>query len=185
MVGEEGDSGPQDLTPTVTNKFWIRFGHGIKMPSTSAGIGVASVGTQWSFPTERLMLTVAPTVINAYDSPVSSVDTELLATEWMPFYDLKEILVAYESFDTTANFEYSVVLQSVKTDPTQEAPADDSILGATTGDTGGIASATQFTNATTNKAQLCRIVLKAKDNSGAPTADQLGRVYLAVSTRYA
>ena len=52
-VTTEGDSAPQDLSATITGKFWIRWGIAIRKPSGTDGIGVASVGAQLSFPTDR------------------------------------------------------------------------------------------------------------------------------------
>ena len=43
-VTTEGDSAPQDLTATITGKFWIRWGIAIRKPHGTDGIGVASVG---------------------------------------------------------------------------------------------------------------------------------------------
>lgn len=179
----EGDSDPEDLSPTVANKFWIRFGRGIRKGAGAGAIGVASAGIQWSLPTERPRLLVGPQVVNAYDNPVSDVYTELLSTPWMPYYQLQELVVAYESFDADADFRYTVVLQSVKSDPTQQAPAEDTVLSSRTGNVSGTASQTTFTLATQHKAQLCRVVLKA-DSNGQATAKR-GRVYLAVASRYA
>ena len=77
----------------------------------------------------------------------------------------------------------AVVLQSVESDPTKEAPAEDGILNAQIGNASGVASQTTFANAVANKAQLCRVVLRADDNTSG--VDQRARVYLAVSRRYA
>lgn len=183
IITNEGDAAPQDITPSgAGSKFWIRLGVAIRKPSGASGIGVASIGVQWSLSTERSTLLVSPNVVNAYDNPVSSVEVELVTTEWMPFYKLQEVTVAFESFDAEQDFRYSVALQSVQSDPSQQEPAEDTILSAQTGDTAGLATHTTFSNATASKAQLCRVVLKA-DNNGTAT-DKRGRVYLAVSNRY-
>ncbi len=77
----------------------------------------------------------------------------------------------------------AVVLQSVESDPTKEAPAEDGILNAQIGNASGVASQSTFASAVANKAQLCRVVLRADDNTSG--VDQRARVYLAVSHRYA
>ena len=78
-VTTEGDSAPQDLSATITGKFWIRWGIAIRKPSGTDGIGVASVGAQLSFPTDRATLLAGPAVIDAYTSPVGGNWTELMA----------------------------------------------------------------------------------------------------------
>ena len=59
----------------------------------------------------------------------------------------------YDVFEAS-NYEYEVVLQSVKTDPTQEAPVEDTILAATSGVGNGVASANAFSNASKRSRNL-------------------------------
>jgi hypothetical protein len=75
-----------------------------------------------------------------------------------------------------------VVVQSVATDPTLQAPVEDTVLAAVTGNTTGVASINAFPNAAANKSQVFRIVIKA-DNNGAANAAR-GRIWFAASAQY-
>ena len=178
----EGDADTQDLVLNVAGKFWMRLGYAIRKAAGAGGIGVANAGVLYSLPTERPELLVGPVLLNVFDNPVGSSYTEVLTTEWMPFYQLVAVMVAYESFNAT-NLRYQVVLQSVKTDPSLETPAEDAVLGAVVGNTSGVATANNFPNATANKAMLCRVVVKA-DNHGAGSSQGTGRIYFAAATQY-
>ena len=185
-VTTEGDSAPQDLSATITGKFWIRWGIAIRKPHGTDGIGVASVGAQLSFPTDRTTLLAGPAVINAYTSPVGGNWTELLALDGRkPPVSVASGQGRAVSRRSVANPLHGV---AVRNWGSRSARRGTKMKGGPWGrpcpvSESGVAGQTTFTNATTNKAQLCRVVLRA-DNSGT-SSEQRGRVYIALSKRYA
>lgn len=179
----EGDTDPQDvdITADVNGEFWLQLGLGVRKSSGASAIGQGQAGIQFNLPTERLVLAGGPVVLDTVTNPVGDAWAELWASDWMSFYDLQEVAIPYSVYEAVG-YEFKFVLQSVKTDPTKQAPSEDDIVSATTGPDTSVVTSSTFTQATTNKAQFCRVVMKARATGA---TEGTGRAWFAVAVKYA
>jgi hypothetical protein len=177
----EGNGPPQDVVPGATDKAWMRTGYSYRMAGAGP-VGIASCGVTWSFSSERPELVAGPGILNVFDNPVSTVYTEVYTSEWMPFFSLEALTAMYDAYQADGNLRFTVVLQSVGTDPSQEVPVEDTVLAPVLGVTSGVVTANAFPNGAANKSQLCRVVVKADNNGGATQAR--GRIWFAASAKY-
>lgn len=182
-TSNDGDTNPEDIdiTTQVSGEFWLQLGLAVRKGAGAGPVGQGQAAVQYGLPTDRPTVLSGPHLLDTVSVPVGPKWAEVWASEWRSFYDLEEVQIPYDVFDT-ADYEFTFVLQSVKTDPSQEAPAEDTILATTSGNASGVATASSFSNASTNKAQLYRVVLKAKTSSA---TEGTGRSWFAVAVKYA